>query len=113
MAIKKNRESKIPEVIQEQVTKIVLRFNKQVLKPPDYRYVPRFEENYLFLDRYEFGRLSPICRLKYHGQMENWGFAIYRYSIDRYDPEEWWFPGSELVDGTVEGAMKAGLEAYK
>ncbi len=29
-----------------------------------------------------------------------------------YDPDEWFFPGSESVDGTVAGAMKAGLAAY-
>lgn len=31
---------------------------------------------------------------------------------NRYDPNEWFFPGSGYLDGTVEGAMKAGLEAY-
>ncbi len=31
---------------------------------------------------------------------------------NRYDPDEWMFPGSGYLDGTVEGAMKAGLEAY-
>ena len=25
---------------------------------------------------------------------------------------KWMFPCSDLVDGTVEGALKAGLEAY-
>jgi hypothetical protein len=44
--------------------------------------------------------------------MEDWSFAIYKYSDERYDEEEWFFPGSEHVDGTIEGAMKAGLEAY-
>lgn len=44
--------------------------------------------------------------------MDNWEFAIYKYSKDRYDPDEWMFPGSGHVDGTVEGAMKAGIEAY-
>lgn len=27
--------------------------------------------------------------------------------------EEWFFPGSGLVDGTVERALKAGIEAYE
>ncbi|HEX9839103.1 MAG TPA: hypothetical protein VGA72_07145 [Anaerolineales bacterium] len=31
----------------------------------------------------------------------------------KYDPEEWFFPGEELVDGTVVGAMKAGMVAYE
>jgi hypothetical protein len=44
--------------------------------------------------------------------MDNWKFAIYKYSSGNYDPEEWLFPGYGFVDGTVEGAMNAGLEAY-
>jgi hypothetical protein len=43
--------------------------------------------------------------------MNNWGFAIYKYSAGRYNPDEW-FPGDEYVDGTIEGAMMAGLHAY-
>jgi hypothetical protein len=44
--------------------------------------------------------------------MDAWEFAIYKYSDDQYDAEEWFFPGSQHVDGTVEGALKAGLKAY-
>jgi hypothetical protein len=44
--------------------------------------------------------------------MDNWDFAIFRYSREFYDPDEWMFPGAGHVDGTVEGAMRAGLEAY-
>jgi hypothetical protein len=45
--------------------------------------------------------------------MDNWKFSIYKFSSGSYDSEEWLFPGSGSVDGTVEGAMKAGLEAYE
>ena len=44
--------------------------------------------------------------------MEKWEFAIYKYSDERYDPDEWFFPGGGQVDGTIEGAMRAGLQAY-
>lgn len=74
--------------------------------------VPRYKGKFLYLDRQDYGRLSPICRLEYMGKMEDWSFAIYKYSDERYDEEEWFFPGAEHVDGTIEGAMKAGLEAY-
>jgi hypothetical protein len=67
---------------------------------------------FLYLDRKDYGRLQPICRLEYTGNMQEWSFAIYKYSDERYDEEEWFFPGAEHVDGTLEGAMKAGLEAY-
>jgi len=39
-------------------------------------------------------------------------FAIYKYSNERYAPDEWFFPGDQHVNGTIEGAMRAGLEAY-
>jgi hypothetical protein len=45
--------------------------------------------------------------------MNGWDFAIFKWSTETYDPDEWMFPGSDLVDGTVEGAMRAGLEAYQ
>ena len=102
----------IPAEIKRQVEAIVATFNRQVLKDPHYYYEARFRGSHLYLDRCDYGRKGPICRLTYTGEMEKWEFAIYRYSKDRYDPDEWLFPGSGHVDGTVQGAMKAGLEAY-
>ena len=75
-------------------------------------YIARFRGSYLYLDRNDWGRVCHVCRLKYNGSTDNWGFAIFKYSDERYDPEEWFFPGGGHVDGTVEGAMRAGLEAY-
>ena len=43
---------------------------------------------------------------------EKKGTRIYKYSSDRYDPQETWFPGFEVFDGTVEGTMQAGMKAY-
>ncbi len=53
-----------------------------------------------------------ICRLEYRKRKPHWIIAIYKYSTDRYDPEECFFFGSDLVDGTIEGALKARMEAY-
>jgi hypothetical protein len=44
--------------------------------------------------------------------MQHWDFATYTYSAGCYDPDRWFFPGAEEVDGTIEGAMRAGLKAY-
>lgn len=44
--------------------------------------------------------------------MKNWDFAIYRYSTETYDDCDIFFPGDEYIDGTIEGAMKAGSETY-
>lgn len=43
--------------------------------------------------------------------MENWDFPIFKWGAEEYDPEEFMFQGSEAVDGTIEGAMIAGLKA--
>jgi hypothetical protein len=75
-------------------------------------YAARFKGKYLYLDRTDPMKPSPVCRLTWNGQMDNWGFAIYKYSDNSYEPEEWVFPGANEVDGTVTNAMKAGMEAY-
>ena len=66
----------------------------------------------MYLDRHDHGQVVPICRLQYTGTIDRGTFAIYKYSDERYDPDEWLFPGSEHLDGTIEGAMRAGMAAY-
>jgi len=103
----------IPTEIQDQVLAIITEFNRKRFGQPDRGYQARFRGRFLYLDRIDYGsRLSPICRLTYSGKMDGWEFAIYKYSREAYDPEEWFFPGSERVDGTITGAMEAGLMAY-
>ena len=100
----------IPDKVKTDVAAMVEHFNTTAIHNPHCVYVPRYRGKFLYLDRQDYGRLSPICRLEYTGNMQKWSFAIYKYSDERY--EEWFFPGSEHVDGTLEGAMQAGLEAY-
>ncbi|MEK7675391.1 MAG: hypothetical protein AAB676_06110 [Verrucomicrobiota bacterium] len=102
----------IPVEAREEALRIIARFNQEVLAESGCCYVPRFKGKYLYLDREDFGNVGPICRLEYIRRKRHWEFAIYKYSADRYDPEEWFFPGSQLVDGTIEGALKAGMRAY-
>lgn len=103
----------IPIESREAALRSIARFNEEMLVGSEYRYIPRFKGKYLYLDRVDFGNIGPICRLDYNRQKRLWEFAIYKYSADCYDPEEWFFPGSDLVDGTIEGAMKAGMKAYQ
>ena len=95
------RRKGIPDSIKKQVEEIVTRFNKEVIKDPDQFYVPRYRGRYLYLDRKDFGTLGQVCRLGFNGKIDNWDFAIFKYSTERYDDDEWFFPGSQLVDGTV------------
>jgi hypothetical protein len=103
----------IPEEVTEQALRAIDRFNQTELKGTGCAFVARFQGRFLYLDREESGEVGPICRLEYRGGKKGWEFAIYKYSSGRYDPEEWMFPGSELVDGTILGAMKAGMSAYE
>ena len=66
----------------------------------------------LYISRKEGYKDGPICRLKYTGKFTDWDFAIYKYSKERYDPNEYMFPSFQYINGTIEGALKAGLEAY-
>ena len=104
----------IPKQVQERVKEVVLRFNEKHFggRKRDVEYIPRFGRKYLYLDRSDYGTVGPVCRLRYTGNFDKWEFAIFKYSSETYDPDEWMFPGSDHVDGTIEGAMLAGLEAY-
>jgi len=113
--IKMNRKAiknDIPIEIKNEIERIVTDFNQNGIKNKNYYYTTKYKGEYLYLNRAEYGDNSPICRLKYNGKIDNWGFAIYKYSDGGYDSEEWFFPGSDEVDGTIEGAMRAGLKAY-
>lgn len=102
----------IPPAVKQQVEEVIDQFNARVIGDPERYYVPRYRGRYLYLDRLDYGVRSQIGRLTYTGSTDQWDFAIYKYSDDRYDPEEWLFPGSGYLDGTIEGALRAGLEAY-
>ena len=103
----------IPQEIKDQADKIVEEFNQNVLlRNPNVYYMTRYRGRFLYLERFNYGHSGPICRLEYTGSIDNWEFAIFKYSDERYDPEEWMFSGAGHLNGTIEGAMKAGLEAY-
>jgi hypothetical protein len=104
----------IPDEVKAELAAIIERFNQEIGQQYRAQYVPRYRGNYLYLDRVDFmGNQSQICRLTYTGDLNSWGFAIYKFSDNRYDPDEWMIPGLGYLDGTVEGAMKAGLEVYQ
>jgi hypothetical protein len=102
----------ITEGVKHEVEAIVERFNQENSRRDDCYYEARFKGQYCYLYRVDYGKSGPICRLTYTGKMDDWEFAIFKWSTEKYDPDEWFFPGSDLVDGTIVGAMRAGLEAY-
>jgi|SRR5665213_1676432 len=50
-----------------------------------------------------------LCRLRYFGDEEGWGFAFYAYSGDRYELSI--FPSGEFF-GPPEDAFEAAAEVY-
>jgi len=102
----KKNSTKIPADIKSQVEELVADFNAE--NHTDY--VVRFRSSFVYFDRISMN--GPVFRLKFAGTMDNWEFAIYKYSSASYDPDEIFFPGYGSLNGTVERAMRAGLEAY-
>jgi len=104
----------IPLKIQEEINRRIDNFNRKFFtgKGESLYYFAKFKGKYLYLNRLEFGNIAPVARLKYKGKINNWDFAIFKWSSETYDPDEFFFPGVQHVDGTVEGAMKAGIDAY-
>ncbi len=107
------KKAAIPGEIKAEVERREEDFNDKFLNDQDRYYLARFRGRFLYLDRSDYGRVGPICRLEYQGSMDNWKFSIFKFSSETYDSVDWFFPGSDFVDGTVEGAMRAGLEAYE
>ena len=105
------KQKAIPDDVKEETLDSIEEFNKGSGRDDCY-YQARFRGRYLYLDRCDYGTLGPVCRLTYTGKMDDWQFAIFKWSTETYDADEWMFPGRGEVDGMVEGAMKAGLQAY-
>lgn len=55
---------------------------------------------------------TKLGRLKYNGQIDKWDFAVFKYSREFYDTEEFMFPDFFELDGAIEGTLRAGLELY-
>jgi hypothetical protein len=102
----------IPKDVKTAVLKSIAEFNRQNFGDWEIAYIARFQGHHVYLDRKEFSSTYHICRLTFSGKPNGWEFAIFKYSTQRYSPDEFFFPGEEEVDGTVEGAMRAGMKAY-
>ena len=71
--------------------------------PPDW---PETRDEYL-----ERMRTTPthLCRLRYFGDEERWGYAFYTYSNERYELSV--FPSGEFL-GPPEDAFRKAAEVY-
>ncbi|MFH0866610.1 MAG: hypothetical protein V1904_10460 [Bacteroidota bacterium] len=107
------KKTKIPSEVQEKVNAIIADFNKATFKKnTEIAYYSEFKGEFLYLKRMEGEIDSPCARLRYNGKFNEWDFDIFKWSSERYDPDEFMFPGAEFVNGTIEGALKACQAAY-
>jgi len=103
----------VPIEIQGKIGNRVNVFNKKHMSKTSHKYYVDIRGKFVYLMRETTdGSLDRICRLTYNGDIDNMDFAIFKYSTEKYDPKEFFFPGEKYIDGTIEGAMKAGLKAY-
>jgi hypothetical protein len=105
-------EKEIPAFVRQYVQDAVEVFNSEEIGESGKAYHVRFEGGHVYVDRDDGMGPWPVLRLGYTGDMADWELAIYKYSAEDYDPEESFFPGAELADGTIEGALRAGMKAY-
>lgn len=104
----------IPQEIKEEIARIIDEFNNEELDLINdfYQYIAKFKGNYVYLNTKKYDSVSPIARLTYSGDMNDWEFAIYKYSSGQYDIDEMFFPGVKYLDGTIKGALYACNTAY-
>lgn len=77
------------------------------------RHIADIRGKFIYVKRlFANGSVEQLCRLTYEDDLEDLEFAIFKFSTEKYSADEFFFPGVELVDGTVEGAIRAGMEAY-
>lgn len=100
---------KITSEVKKEVSITIEQFNQK----HNCYYKDRYRGEFLYLEKADrSGGFSKIGRLKYNGETDDWSFSVFKYSSESYDPDEIFFPGQEFLDGTVDGALRAGLEIY-
>jgi hypothetical protein len=109
----KSKSVKVPEDVKEAVLQRVQAFNK--VHKTDFQVV--FKKQYCFLSKvfpsfWSKPVETKLGRLEWTGDIEKWKFAVFRYGRSFYDPDEFMFDGAQKLDGTIEGAMRAGIELY-
>jgi hypothetical protein len=70
----------------------------------------RFRANFAYVDGQEHdGTILKLCRLRYGGSANRWGFAIYRASHDDY--QDSYLPTGTFL-GTAEEALDCACNLY-
>jgi hypothetical protein len=69
----------------------------------------KFRAGFAYIDAHVHGETLKLCRLRYAGYANSWGFAIWRASHDDYQNS--WLP-TGLPSGTAEDALDTACGLY-
>ena len=102
----------VPILIQGDLGKRANAFSEKL--QDGYRYLADARGKFIYIARMKPGDpfYERIGRLTYEGDTENMEFVIFNFSSRKYDPKKKHFPGSQYLDGTIEGALKALTTVY-
>ncbi|NGX64010.1 MAG: hypothetical protein KR126chlam6_01434 [Candidatus Anoxychlamydiales bacterium] len=100
----------VPIALQSMLQNRVNAFYKQ--KFLKYHYYVDARGKFIYLYRLMPKGIQRLGRLTYLGDPENMEFTIFNDLSEKYDPKKRLFSGSVYLDGTIEGALKAVVEAY-
>ena len=100
--------------IKDELTEILLAFNKEHFgNSKDVGYSLSYRGKYIYITGFRGEIYKKVGRLTYEDDLQDMEFAVYKYSSEKFDPDEFLFPGREHLDGTLKGALKASLELYQ
>ena len=109
---RKQEIKSVPLFLKLAIEGEVSAFNIQLLMHKEVCFYTRFRGRYLYLFFETPKGFEPFCRLGFTGDPNGWKFAVFQSRSKRYEPPSPDFPGAQLFDGTVEGALRAGVAAY-
>ncbi len=119
---------KIPEKVRERVKQRILKYAETHYSGKYIRLDIRFRSQFCYIDAYKEPNLAPgfpppdfpesreeclermrnnpihLCRLRYFGDEEGWGFAFYTYSNEKYEL-------SVFNNGTFYGTPEEAFES--
>lgn len=107
---------KISKELKITIVDLVSKLNTKLFDDEgDGYFTTRTSGKFLYLDFVEHNRSEKRCRLSYSGDMNAWEFSIFKWSSEKFSVSDDFdmFDGCEYLDGTIEGAMKAGYIAYR
>ena len=103
----------VPIRVQSEIMDRVQKFNRKYLSEEKSQYYSDARGKFIYFRRtINNGYFEGVFRLTYVEGLKNMPFALYRRDTGKYDANAHGFFGEEFVNGTIEGALTAGIMVY-